>query len=126
MRREATDASVDVVLQEFIPGPETAGVKNNAYFCDGEPIAECTARKVRLRPSELGFPTAVVSKHMPEVIELGRRLLRSLGLSGFSCTEFKLDDRDGRYKLMEINARPNLSGALSLECGIDFPKNNLR
>jgi predicted ATP-grasp superfamily ATP-dependent carboligase len=119
--QETAEASVDVVLQEFIPGPDTAGVNYNAYFRNGEPIAECTARKVRLSPPELGFPTAIVSKHVPEVIDLGRRLVGSLGLSGFSCTEFKLDARDERYKLMEVNARPNMSGALSVACGVDFP-----
>ena len=119
--QEATEARVDVVLQEFIPGPDTASVNYNAYFRNDEPIAECTARKVRLRPAELGFPTAVISMHVPEVIELGRRLLRSLGLSGFTCTEFKFDYRDGQYKLMEVNARPNMSGSLSVACGVDFP-----
>jgi predicted ATP-grasp superfamily ATP-dependent carboligase len=119
--RESAEASVDVVLQEFIPGPDTGGVNYNAYFRNTDPIAECTARKVRLDPPALGFPTVVTSRHIPEVVDLGRRVLRSFGLSGFSCTEFKFDDRDRQYKLMEINARPNMSGALSIACGVDFP-----
>jgi len=119
--RECAEASVDVVLQEFIPGPDTGGVNYNAYFRNEDPIAECTARKIRLNPPALGFPTAVISQHNPVVIDLGRRVLRSFEFSGFSCIEFKFDDRDGQYKLMEINARPNMSGALSVACGVDFP-----
>ncbi len=119
--QEASGANVDVVLQEFIPGPDTAGANYNAYFRDGSPIAECTARKLRLSPPGLGFPTAVVSEHVSDVIGVARRLLRSLNVSGFSCTEFKFDERDRRYKLMEVNVRPNMSGALSVACGVDFP-----
>ena len=119
--QETAEANVDVVLQEFIPGPDTAGINYNAYFQNGNPVAECTARKLRLSPPQLGFPTAVISEHVPAVVDIGRRLLRSLNVSGFSCTEFKFDERDGAYKLMEVNVRPNMSGALSIACGVDFP-----
>ena len=119
--QETTEASVDVVLQEFIPGPETAGINYNAYIQNGAPVAECTARKLRSSPPELGFPTVVVSEHIPEIIAVGRRLLQLLNVDGFSCTEFKFDERDREYKLMEVNARPNMSGALSVACGVDFP-----
>ena len=32
-----------------------------------------------------------------------------------------MDDRDGLYKLMEVNGRHNLSGALAVSCGLNFP-----
>jgi predicted ATP-grasp superfamily ATP-dependent carboligase len=35
--------------------------------------------------------------------------------------EFKKDARDGIYKLMEINARQNLSTPLSVRSGVNFP-----
>jgi len=35
--------------------------------------------------------------------------------------EFKRDERDGVYKLMEVNCRHNLTGSLAPRCGIDFP-----
>jgi predicted ATP-grasp superfamily ATP-dependent carboligase len=49
------------------------------------------------------------------------RFLRALGYDGFSCIEFKKDSRDGRYRLMEINARLNLSTPLSVLAGVNFP-----
>ena len=44
-----------------------------------------------------------------------------MGIEGFANVEFKRDERDDRYKLMEVNGRPNLSGALAVHCGVDFP-----
>ena len=33
----------------------------------------------------------------------------------------KRDARDGRYKLLEINARHNMSSLLAVRCGVNFP-----
>jgi predicted ATP-grasp superfamily ATP-dependent carboligase len=48
-------------------------------------------------------------------------MLRALHYQGFANIEFKQDPRDGRYKLIEVNARHNLSAMLALRCGINFP-----
>jgi D-aspartate ligase len=121
MWERAERAGVDTLVQEFIPGSESEGVNYNAYLVDGEPVVEVTARKVRLSPPDIGYPTVVVSGQVPEVIVPGRRLLKGLGLSGFANVEFKRDVRDGSYRLMEVNGRPNMSGLLSVRCGADFP-----
>jgi predicted ATP-grasp superfamily ATP-dependent carboligase len=119
--REAAAADCAVMLQEFIPGEDALGVNYNSYFWQGEPLAEFTAAKIRNAPPQIGSPRVVMSKHIPEVIEPGRRLLRALGYSGFSCTEFKWDVRDQSYKLMEVNGRHNMSSRLAARCGMDFP-----
>jgi len=119
--REAAAAGTAVMLQEFIPGDDAEGANYNSYFWDGEPLLEFTAAKIRNAPPRIGSPRVVVSQHVPEVIEPGRRLLRALGYNGFSCTEFKRDARDGSYKLMEVNGRHNMSSRLAARCGIDFP-----
>ena len=117
----AIDAGCDVVLQEFIPGADEAGVNYNSYWIEGRPVAEFTAAKVRGGPPRLGSPRVLVSRRVPDVIEPGRAILRALRFSGYACTEFKRDARDGRLKLMEVNGRHNLSTALAVQCGIDFP-----
>ena len=119
--RAASAVGVEVMLQELIPGDDAHGANYNSYFHNGEPIAEFTAKKVRLDPPQFGFPRVVVSKEIPEVIEPGRKLLQAMGFSGYSCTEFKKDARDGSYKLMEVNGRFNMSVLLALRCGINFP-----
>lgn len=114
-------AGFSIMIQEFIPGDDSQGVNYNSYFVDGDPIAEFTAQKVRLEPPFLGSPRVLVSRRIPDILENGRHLLRKLNYSGFSCMEFKKDQRDGGYKLMEVNCRNNLSGALAVTCGINFP-----
>jgi len=119
--REATEAGLQVLLQEIIPGDDRHGVNYNAYAWDGRALVEFTARKVRNAPPWYGSPRVAISEAIPEVIEPGRRILQALQFSGFACTEFKKDDRDGVYKLMEINGRHNLSTLLAVACGINFP-----
>jgi D-aspartate ligase len=119
--RQARDAGLEVMLQELIPGVDSSVVNHNSYSWGGEALVEFTAQQLRKAPPETGSPRVVVSRHIPEVIEPGRKILRALGYYGFSCTEFKKDPRDGIYKLMEVNGRHNRSSALAVRCGVNFP-----
>lgn len=119
--REASEAGIGVLAQEFIRGPDRNGANYNSYIRDGKTIAEFTAAKRRIYPREIGFPAIVVSRRLADLMVVGRRLHAAFGTSGFSCAEFKLDERDGAWKLMEINARHNLSGRLAISCGVNFP-----
>lgn len=119
--RRADALGIGTLVQELVPGPETGGVNYNVYLVDGEPAVEFTSRKVRLAPRDFGYPCAVVSGSVPEVVEPGRRIVAAMGIEGFANVEFKRDVRDGRYRLMEVNGRPNMSGALAVACGVDFP-----
>ncbi len=117
----AQKAGIEVMIQEFIPGDDCDGANYNSYFVKGQPVAEFTARKVRLSPMAFGVPGVVSSKRIPEIIEPGRQIIKALGLRGYSCMEFKRDSRDGRYKLMEVNGRYNRSTLLANRCGLNFP-----
>ncbi len=119
--RRADDLGIGTVVQELIPGPEVGGVNYNVYVVDGAPVVEMTSRKVRLAPRDFGFPTVVKSGPVPEIVEPGRRIVAAMGVEGFANVEFKRDARDGSYQLMEVNGRPNMSGALAVRCGVDFP-----
>jgi predicted ATP-grasp superfamily ATP-dependent carboligase len=118
---QAHAAGFDPMVQEFIPGPDHNGANYNAYVWGGEVWAECTAHKLRSFPPEIGSPRLVLSKDIPEVAASGGALLRALDVHGFANVEFKYDTRDGAFKLMEVNGRHNLSAALAIRCGIDFP-----
>jgi D-aspartate ligase len=124
MRTEYTRSSaagIEVMIQELIPGADSEGANYNSFFWNDEPLVEFTAAKVRLSPPSFGVPRVVVSKEIPEIKDLGRKVLAAMGFSGYSCVEFKKDARDGRYTLMEVNGRHNRSGLLALRCGINFP-----
>ncbi len=117
----AEAAGLEVVLQEVVPGPDSEVVNYNAYAWGGRSLVEFTARQLRKAPPRLGSPRVVVSERIEAVLEPGRRILEALGVEGFSCTELKRDPRDGRYKVLDVNGRHNLSGLLAVRCGINFP-----
>lgn len=119
--QKAADAGLEVMLQEIIPGNDVNVVNYNAYFSQGKPLLEFTAQHIRNAPPFWGSPRVVLSKVIPEVIDPGRRILQALHYDGYACTEFKKDERDGIYKLMEVNGRHNLSTLLAVRCGMNFP-----
>jgi predicted ATP-grasp superfamily ATP-dependent carboligase len=119
--KESINYGGDLMISEFIPGLDDAGANYNSFSIDGHVVHEFTARKVRNKPSQIGFPTAVESIWLSELAQLGREMLAVTKYSGFSCMEFKRDARGGGYKLMEINARHNFSGELANVTGINFP-----
>ncbi|MBD3347198.1 MAG: hypothetical protein GF401_19260 [Chitinivibrionales bacterium] len=119
--RKAQESSLEVMIQEYIPGTDTGGVNYNSFIWQQKCIAEFTAEKVRLSPPGFGVPCVVRHKPIDEIKGPGRKILKALRFNGYSCTEFKKDPRDGVYKLMEVNGRHNRSGLLALACGINFP-----
>jgi D-aspartate ligase len=119
--KAAEGAGLKVMLQELIPGNDTDVVNYNAYVWEGKVLVEFTAPHVRNGPPWFGQPRVVVSRKVPDVIEPGRRMLGALGFSGYACTEFKRDPRDGKYKVLDVNGRHNLSTLLAVRCGINFP-----
>ena len=119
---QAADAAgLRVLVQEFVPGPDSHGANYNAYVADGRVVVACTAQRLRSAPPQIGFPRAVVSRSLPELAPPAARLLAGMGVEGFANVEFKKDARDGVYKLMEVNGRHNMSGHLSVRCGVNFP-----
>lgn len=118
---EARQAGHEVVVQEFIPGPDHNGANYNVYRGDGEVWAECTAHKIRSREPEIASPRVVLSRDLPEVAELGRRITAAVGVHGFANVEFKRHATTGVFNLIEINARHNMSAGLAVRCGLNFP-----
>jgi predicted ATP-grasp superfamily ATP-dependent carboligase len=119
--KQLKGCGVEMMVQEFIPGDDTCGTNYNSFAIDGEPVCEFTARKWRLSPPGTGFPRVIVSEDIQEIHEPGRKILSALNFQGFSCIEFKKDIRSGKYVLMEINPRMNLSSQHAVRCGYNFP-----
>ena len=107
-----------LLLQEIVPGPESAITLYAAYFDQrGEPQQAFTARKVRQYPPGFGSASLVCSQPEPESQAIAERLLRSMGYKGIAAAEFKRDPRDGVLKIIEVNARPSLWFALTSAAG---------
>jgi len=117
----AAQSGADVLVQEFIPGPDHNGANYNVYVADGEVWAESTAHKIRSKRPEIDSPRVVLSRDIPEVTELGRCIVEAVGIHGFANMEFKRHAGTGDFHLIEINARHNMSGELAVRCGVNFP-----
>src|SRR5205807_3318961 len=110
-----------VVLQELVPGGGEAQFSYAAVWRHGSPLASLVARRARQYPVDFGFTsTFVETVECKEVEEAACRFLRSLDYSGLVEIEFKHDQRDGRYKLLDVNARAWTWNALGAKAGIDF------
>jgi D-aspartate ligase len=87
----------------------------------GQPVAWRTKRKIRQFPLDAGDGCAQEITDQPAVAELGLRLLAVCGHRGPATVEFRRDARDGRFVLMEINARTILGQEMITRSGLDAP-----
>jgi predicted ATP-grasp superfamily ATP-dependent carboligase len=111
----------DLLLQEIIPGDDDHLYTYGSYMApSGQPLASFTGRKLRQRPPGFGVAIAAESLDLPDLADEGLRLLRALRFFGPSQVEFKHDPRDGRHKLMEVNARFWSWHGLATFCGANI------
>ena len=114
--------NINVTVQEIIIGDICRGLNFNSLFFNGKIKQGFTAYKIRMTDDGYGIPTVVRShKMIDELWEFSEKLLKEIGYNGYSCIEYKFDERDSIYKLLEINGRYNRSSLLSVKSGINFP-----
>ncbi len=112
----------EVMVQEIIPGDGRHQFSYCAFFRDGYAHSSMVARRGRQHPREFGrAATYVESMELPIIEELSERLLKAINYYGLVEVEFKLDPRDGLYKLLDINARTWGFHSLGAPAGVDFP-----
>jgi len=79
-------------------------------------------RRLRMFPPDFGNSTLMVSVPRTEVGDAPKtlaRLFEELRYRGIFSAEFKQDARDGRFKLLEVNARPWWYVEFAARCGVD-------
>jgi predicted ATP-grasp superfamily ATP-dependent carboligase len=122
-QKAALQISVEeILIQEIIPGDGQCQYSYCAFFRDGQAHSTLLARRIRQHPREFGrAATYVETIEHPEIEELSLRFLRAIDYYGLVEVEFKQDPRDGRYKLLDINARAWGFHSLGGPAGVDFP-----
>jgi predicted ATP-grasp superfamily ATP-dependent carboligase len=117
----ARAAGVDVMLVEMIPGPDDRLCSYYTYLDEnGEPLFHFTKRIIRRFPPIQGGACYHVTDWIPEVKDVSLRLFQAVGLRGLANAEFKRDQRDGRLKLIECNARFTEGNRLVAASGYDL------
>lgn len=113
----------NAIIQEFIPSDKTNRTISFTSFCkDGEIKTFWMGAKLREHPLRFGTATFAESVYVKECYLNSINLLRALNYTGVCEIEYLKDPRDGKYKLIEINARTWLWVGLAKECGIDYAK----
>ena len=117
---ESWSQAIPVLLaQEVIPGPV-----NNSWVCSGtfnenSELLDClTRQKLRTTPPQFGISTFSISRVNDEILTLTRDLGKALGYVGHAGIEFRWDERDEKYKYIEMN--PRIGGEIGFDeaCGL--------
>jgi len=120
----ASRYNMDVMVQEIIPGPATNMFGINGYFNKmSEPQAFFAYRRVREWPHGFGNSSLMESIPISDVLcmkEIIESYLRKLRYHGIFDAEFKRDERDASFKLLEINARSWWENSFPTKCGINL------
>jgi len=120
---EIQEAGFSLLLQDYIPGP-----KSHHYFIDGfvdrngNIQALFARRRIRMYPSDFGNSSYMYSVPLQDVtdaVETLKKLFSRVKYRGIFSAEFKYDQRDGLYKVIEINVRPWWYIDFATSCGIN-------
>ncbi len=111
-----------LMIQELIPGGPSCLFSVGSLYKNGEFLGKIVARRTRQHPMDFGHATTYAETvDIPELEESTKKILGAMGYHGLSEVEFMLDPRDGRYKLIEINARAWGWHTLAIGAGVDLP-----
>jgi predicted ATP-grasp superfamily ATP-dependent carboligase len=116
-------AGIEVMLVEMIPGPDDRSCSYYTYLDENsEPLFDFTKRIFRRFPVNMGGACAHITDWIPEVRDVAVKLFKQVQLRGLAHVEFKRDDRDGRLKLIECNARFTAANCQVAASGIDLAR----
>jgi predicted ATP-grasp superfamily ATP-dependent carboligase len=106
----------NVMLQEYVPGtPESVWMFNGYFDAQSECKFGFTGKKIRQAPPYTGVTTLGVCEPNPTVEETTVRLMKALSYRGILDIGYRFDDRDGQYKLLDVN--PRIGGTFRLFVG---------
>jgi D-aspartate ligase len=116
------EKGIELMLQEYVPGPPL-----NHYFIDGFRTRDGSTthylarQRLRMFPPDFGNSSDMVTVPLATVtpaVETLSAFFNHTGFHGIFSAEFKLDSRDGLFKLLEINGRPWWFVDFADRCGL--------
>ena len=110
------------LVTEVIPGP-TSALRGLHLLFDARSrlISFFVQQKTRIWPPRRGVTAAASSTHEVALVEMLLPMFQELEWRGPADVDLKIDARDGRPRVIEIN--PRFSGALNfpIACGVNMP-----
>jgi D-aspartate ligase len=101
-----------IIIQDYIPGDDTyMRVLTNYSDKNGEVKLMCLGHVLleEHTPHGIGNHAVIITEHNKEVEDQFKNLLEEINYIGFSNFDIKYDQRDGKYKVFEINTRQGRS-----------------
>lgn len=96
----------NLMLQEYIPGPDDAVWMCNAYFdARSDCLVAFTGKKLRQNPVYTGMTSLGVCLRNERVRELTIAFMRHVGYRGVLDIGYRYDARDRQYKVLDVNPR---------------------
>jgi len=112
----------EVMIQGLIPGDGRQQFAYCAFYKEGKALGSMVTRRTRQHPAEFGrSSTYVETIDLPQLEALSERFLQAIDYYGLVELEYKLDLRDQRYKLLDVNGRTWGYHTLGPAAGVDFP-----
>lgn len=114
-----------VIIQNFIPGDDTyMWVLTNYSDRKGKVKMMCLGHVLleEHTPHGIGNHAVIITEHNEELENRFRKLLEEIGYVGFSNFDIKYDQRDGRFKVFEINTRQGRSNYYVTAAGANVAK----
>ena len=115
------DAAPGLILQEYLPRQHSQDWVVHLY-CDADsncPVV-LTGMKLRSWPPDAGVTAYGYSMANPDIAGLAERFCKQIGYHGVGDLDWRLDLRDGKYRLVDFNPRPgNQFRLFETESGVD-------
>lgn len=114
-----------LILQEYIPGDDSQMRVMNCYCGSDKKVRLIALGNALLEehtPEGIGSYAAIINTYDPEFSEKIRHFLEEIGYVGWINIDMKLDPRDGKYKLFEMNLRQGRSSFFVTAAGYNMAK----
>ncbi|MDP9082577.1 MAG: ATP-grasp domain-containing protein [Pseudomonadota bacterium] len=122
IHEQISNAYGPALTTEYIAGPTAALRAVHLLFdADSRLIANFVVQKLRIWPRSVGVSVAAVSVHDPELVRQIVPIFQALKWRGPADAELKIDPRDGKAKILEINPRFSGMSHFPIACGVNIP-----
>lgn len=114
-----------IIIQDFIPGDDTYMRVLTNYSDKNGKVKLMSLGHVLLEehtPHGIGNHAVIITEHNEEVANKFKILLEEMKYVGFSNFDIKYDQRDGKYKVFEINTRQGRSNYYVTGAGENISK----
>jgi predicted ATP-grasp superfamily ATP-dependent carboligase len=114
------DVMDKLIVQEVIPGQEDSLWISSCTFDRNHSLVSIFSfQRLAAAPKLYGVTSQAVSRHNDQLEAMCQSLGERLKIVGNADVEFKMDERDGRFKYIEINPRIGMCGWFDTCSGVN-------